>query len=600
MFKTLLILLLILIPIDVYAQTPRVTNAGHHPYRHTASELSNAVGTGDITSVGDCTGPDCFGGVSGSILTIGTTTGVVIQVGSAGILTFQGVGNTNNEAMTLDLESASNQIDFSSSTGASFRFLKAVKIIDEGVLRFGNSTDITFVFEASNSVDHLQIGTKVASAGGTGHISIMEIGDLGVANRDPSGTSVDPVLRIYSSDATQADDYIEMFHDQTNGIINVGNGVVSIPDGITSAGTIEGATLTQGGVAAIIADGSIAFTAALRLFSDATPTTATAGYIAFDSNGWAASRGAAQLYDGTATTYLIGALVSDAPSNGQVPKWNTGGTITWENDDNTASITIADTLVAYALTADNLGGEAAFAYNDSTDTLTVGSISLAASATPSVDFTDSDTTDEDVSTRILTNCTDTGSGTEDCDMTFSQQIAGTLTAFITANADGDTTIVRLAATNATFVTPALGTPASGVMTNVTGIVSAGINDDVILYADILDADQNDTKCITIEDPVDADDIMFYRANRALTITSVDCIVEDSTSAGLVVVECDSAGDNCGSSRFTESLTCDTNGATDDGVTEAGVVAGAYMRIQIGTVTGTVNAVTTCFSLTYDD
>jgi len=66
----------------------------------------------------------------------------------------------------------------------------------------------------------------------------------------------------------------------------------------------------------------------------------------------------------------------------------------------------------------------------------VNSIEIKASATPTVAFIDSDTTDEDISTQIITNCTDTGSGTEDCDMTFNQQIAGVLTAFLTVDADG--------------------------------------------------------------------------------------------------------------------------------------------------------------------
>jgi hypothetical protein len=64
----------------------------------------------------------------------------------------------------------------------------------------------------------------------------------------------------------------------------------------------------------------------------ASPTVNTFGEIAGDNDLWAASRGAPVFYDGTAATALIGALVSDAPSNGQVPKWNTGGTITWEDD----------------------------------------------------------------------------------------------------------------------------------------------------------------------------------------------------------------------------------------------------------------------------
>ena len=49
-----------------------------------------------------------------------------------------------------------------------------------------------------------------------------------VANRSPSGTSADPVLRIYSSDEAEADDYFEMYHDQTDANIDVGTGDIKL------------------------------------------------------------------------------------------------------------------------------------------------------------------------------------------------------------------------------------------------------------------------------------------------------------------------------------------------------------------------------------
>lgn len=70
----------------------------------------------------------------------------------------------------------------------------------------------------------------------------------------------------------------------------------------------------------------------LEIPNAAAPTTDAFGEIAGDNNAWAASRGAVQWFDGTANTWLVGVLSSDTPSNGQVPKWNTGGTITWEDD----------------------------------------------------------------------------------------------------------------------------------------------------------------------------------------------------------------------------------------------------------------------------
>lgn len=70
----------------------------------------------------------------------------------------------------------------------------------------------------------------------------------------------------------------------------------------------------------------------LEIPNAAAPTVNVFAQIAGDNNLWAASRGAPVFYDGTAAVALVGALVSDVPTNGQVPKWNTGGTITWEDD----------------------------------------------------------------------------------------------------------------------------------------------------------------------------------------------------------------------------------------------------------------------------
>ncbi len=68
----------------------------------------------------------------------------------------------------------------------------------------------------------------------------------------------------------------------------------------------------------------------------------------------------------------------------------------------------------------------------------------------------------------------------------------------------------------------------------------------------------------------------------------------------MIVECDSAGNNCGTSRFTESMTCAVTAVADDGVAETGAVAGAIMRAQVGTIVGTPGQVLACFSYTLDD
>jgi hypothetical protein len=63
-----------------------------------------------------------------------------------------------------------------------------------------------------------------------------------------AGTSAatDPLLCIHSH--TQGTTgWISFFHNDTNGVIDVGSGVVSIPDGVTTAGTLKGTSATGAG-----------------------------------------------------------------------------------------------------------------------------------------------------------------------------------------------------------------------------------------------------------------------------------------------------------------------------------------------------------------
>lgn len=122
----------------------------------------------------------------------------------------------------------------------------------------------------------------------------------------------------------------------------------------------------------------------LEIPNGAAPTTSAFGQIAADNDAWAASRGAVQCYDGTANTYLVGVLASDTPSNGQVPTWNTGGTITWETGGGAGGITaVGDCSTGdcftgtsgTTLTFDNAGGDGILSY-DGTDFNFDKSISL--------------------------------------------------------------------------------------------------------------------------------------------------------------------------------------------------------------------------------
>jgi len=120
--------------------------------------------------------------------------------------------------------------------------------------------------------------------------------------------------------------------------------------------------------------------------------------------------------------------------------------------------------------------------------------------------------------------------------------------------------------------------------------------------DEVDADAElytDTKCIIVETPTDADNFIMFYAKTAITITDINCICEDATSVVIDIQECDSAGDNCATVDAT--ITCDVDGAEDDGSFSNGAIdATDWLRLDIGTVTGTPGHVTVCVTFTWDD
>ncbi len=194
--------------------------------------------------------------------------------GSSGVLTLGGIGGTNNENLTLDFETTINEIAISTGTGVTVvdlqmdfawgagsnasklymdedrdtyflqtgndRFeiwiggalktkwdIASVNLMDDIEMRFGSSGDVKLKWETRDN-DSFQIGVPVGSSAGSGYVSIMENADMGLTNRSPLATSADPVLRWYSSDATQPLDYGELSHNQTNVILASGQGNIII------------------------------------------------------------------------------------------------------------------------------------------------------------------------------------------------------------------------------------------------------------------------------------------------------------------------------------------------------------------------------------
>lgn len=190
--------------------------------------------------------------------------GIFADANVSGILEFGGVGGTNNEIMTLDFETVVNEVAINSTTGINrFNFKKPIRLEDNKELQFGN-LDAAMFFDGSGSIDSLQMGLKVNSTIQSGYFSIMEYADLSHANREPSSQTPYPTLRIYSPDENEADDYLEMYHNETDAIINWGNGNLQILGGDMdmqeNAITNFGGLHMKSAVEATISSGAITIT----------------------------------------------------------------------------------------------------------------------------------------------------------------------------------------------------------------------------------------------------------------------------------------------------------------------------------------------------
>jgi hypothetical protein len=161
---------------------------------------------------------------------LGSTTGVSATA-TNGVLTLQGLKAAgNNENLTLDFETTANNIALNSPSSASLSSNIFIKFADAVGVTFGNylgASDARIIWQTVGN-DNLLFGTTCGSSDGSGYINIMETADINDVDRSPLATTTHPTLRIYSEDAGSATDYIEMYHDQTNGVIGLGTGVLNV------------------------------------------------------------------------------------------------------------------------------------------------------------------------------------------------------------------------------------------------------------------------------------------------------------------------------------------------------------------------------------
>ena len=146
---------------------------------------------------------------------------------NSGVITLGGTGGSNNEDLTYDFETTANRAIISTTTSAQMLLDMITRVKNDTLFTFGTDARARLQWSTQDN-DNMQIGTEVGTADKSGYISIMEVADLGNANRSPLATSNDPVLRVYSSDEDNASDYIEMYHDQTDANIDWAAGDLNI------------------------------------------------------------------------------------------------------------------------------------------------------------------------------------------------------------------------------------------------------------------------------------------------------------------------------------------------------------------------------------
>ncbi len=120
-------------------------------------------------------------------------------------------------------------------------------------------------------------------------------------------------------------------------------------------------------------------------------------------------------------------------------------------------------------------------------------------------------------------------------------------------------------------------------------------DDVAADAELF----TDTKCVNIDPAATTTDWFFFRAETAITVTGIDCIVDAATSVVMTLRECDANGGTCVATEA--AITCATTNTTEAaGIDDAAVDAGDWLRVLRGTVTGSPAQATLCMTFTVND
>lgn len=221
-------------------------------------------------------------GSAGSLSSPATfnTFGETITNPADGDICFNGAGGTNNENLCIDSESGfANILDIKSTTGVTTMRILSMSpaITADFSVNFGSGGNFGMGLTSTGN-DTMQFGTIVNNAAASGVIAFVEQADRGGANRSAGSLVLNPTLRVYSSDEAQANDYVDIYHDQDNVQIASGQGNINLAP--ASSFTVTTTTADNGTCMRMTVNATQANVTAADTFIEFKSTSGVEGSIA--------------------------------------------------------------------------------------------------------------------------------------------------------------------------------------------------------------------------------------------------------------------------------------------------------------------------------
>jgi hypothetical protein len=94
---------------------------------------------------------------------------------------------------------------------------------------------------------------------------------------------------------------------------------------------------------------------------------------------------------------------------------------------------------------------------------------------------------------------------------------------------------------------------------------------------------------TLFAPSEVEDHFLAKRPYGFELTGIECIAEGGGAVEIALEAC--AGDGSGCTRRSDPVSCDADGGSDDGATDARVDAGQWLRVALGSRDGAVAALT---------